>query len=229
MPTLSYAAAPRALATPAPAAQRDIVVTAKKPKAQDSAFETMVDALNPLQLLPGVGQAYRKVSGDKASTGAQLAGKVAFGAALGGPIGAAVGAGVFVLEKALPGVFNLIGNLFSSGKNSDSKADMPGLTSEKPFGDKQSAAAPARRPLIEGLDVRPGTKPKSLPQPKVGSAAPTMTMQQFDALMQNIGAQPIEAAPAKTKNQSIAGGDVAAMIQQNLEKYQRQQQLAGAR
>jgi hypothetical protein len=220
MPTLSHATTSQASGL---RAERPIEVIGKKSAAHDSAFETMVDALNPLQILPGIGQAYRKVSGDKSSTGAQLAGKVALGAALGGPIGAAVGAGVFVLEKALPGVFNMIGHLFSSGKNSDSKADMPGLV-----GEKQSAAAPAHRPLIEGLDARPGSKQRSVPQPKLGGAAPSMSASQFDALMQSIGAQPIETAEPATKRSAAAKSDVAALIQANLDKYHRQQQLSGA-
>jgi hypothetical protein len=198
-----------------------IEVIAKNSKSDTSAFETMIDALNPLQQIPGVGQAYRNVSGDKSSNGAQLAGHVAIGAALGGPIGAGIGAGVFVLEKALPGVFNAIGKLFSSGKNSDSPADMPNIVGEA----KSSAAAP-RRPLIEGLDARPGSKSARLPLPKIGQAAtPNMSMAQFDALMQSIGAQPIDAAstPAKASN------DVAALIQSNLDKYRRQQAQISAR
>jgi hypothetical protein len=222
MPSLSYASSARSLATSDAAALRDIVITAKKPKAQDSAFETMVDALNPLQVIPGIGQAYRKVSGDKASTGAQLAGKVALGAALGGPIGAAVGAGVFVLEKVLPGVFGKIGNLFTSGKNSDSKADMPGLVGEA----KQSAASPARRPLIEGLDVRPGSK--SARQAQAASAPANMSSAQFEALMQSLGAQPVDVAEPTTKRKATGSGDVSALIQANLDKYQRQQQRSDA-
>jgi hypothetical protein len=219
MSNMSHTAA-AAQRTQAPRYQ-PIEVISKDSKSDVSAFETMVDALNPLQQIPGIGQAYRKVSGDKSSNGAQLAGHVAIGAALGGPIGAGIGAGVFVLEKALPGVFNAIGKIFSSGKNSDSPADMPNIMGEA----KSSAIAP-RRPLIEGLDVRPGSKPARSPLPKIGQAAtPNMSMAQFDALMQSIGAQPIDAAIAPGK----ASNDVAALIQNNLDKYRRQQAQISAR
>jgi hypothetical protein len=198
-----------------------IEVISKDSKSDSGAFETMVDALNPLQQIPGIGQAYRKVSGDKSSNGAQLAGHVAIGAALGGPIGAGIGAGVFVLEKALPGVFNAIGKIFSSGKNSDSPADMPNI-----MGETKSSTTTLRRPLIEGLDVRPGSKPARSPLPKIGQAAtPNMSMAQFDALMQSIGAQPIDAASTPGK----ASNDVAALIQNNLDKYRRQQAQISAR
>jgi hypothetical protein len=219
MPSMSYATA-AALRSDAPKYQPTQVV-AKNNTADASAFETLIDAINPLQQIPGVGQAYRKVSGDKSSTGAQLAGHVAIGAALGGPIGAGIGAGVFVLEKALPGVFNAIGKIFSNGKNSNSPADMPKILGEA----KSSATAP-RRPLIEGLDVRPGTKPARSPLPKISQgAAANMSMAQFDALMQSIGAQPIDAASEPAK----AGNDVAALIQSNLDKYRRQQAQISAR
>jgi hypothetical protein len=212
MSSLSYTSA----APVVPASKlRSIDVVAKRSKADEpTAFETLVDAINPMQQIPGVGQAYRKVSGDKTSNGAQLAGHVAIGAAIGGPIGAGIGAGIFVLEKALPGVFNAIGSLFSIGKNSDTKADMPKFSGvDDP---KQGASAP-RRPLIEGLDVRPGSK--RAPQPRPESGASTMSSAQFDALMQSIGAQPISSSgAAANKNQ-----DVAALIQRNLDQYRRQQ------
>jgi hypothetical protein len=219
MPNISHAAtaAPR---TQVPRPQ-PIEVISKNSKSDVSAFETMIDALNPLQQIPGIGQAYRKVSGDKSSNGAQLAGHVAIGAALGGPIGAGIGVGVFVLEKALPGVFNAIGKLFSSGKNSDSPADMPNIV-----GEAKSSADTPRRPLIDGLDVRPGSKTARPPLPKIGQAAtPNMSMAQFDALMQSIGAQPVDAASKPAK----ASSDVAALIQNNLDKYRRQQAQISAR
>jgi hypothetical protein len=219
MPTLPYTA--HTVARPAATRVQPMEVIAKKPKAEATAFETMVDAINPLQQIPGVGQAYRKVSGDKSSNGAQLAGHVAIGAALGGPIGAGIGAGIFVLEKTLPAVFNTIGKLFSSGKNSDSQADMPKFSSEP----HRDTTMP-RRPLIEGLDIRPGSKPARTPLPKLGQATPNMSMAQFDALMQSIGAQPIEASGASNTKSSATSGDVSTLLQANLDKYRRQQQQA---
>jgi hypothetical protein len=221
MPNLPYAtaAAPHAVTPKFQPAQAPRLINAKTSPADSTAFETMVDTLNPLQQIPGVGQAYRKVTGDKSSNGAQLAGHVAIGAAVAGPIGMAVGAGVFILEKALPGVFNAIGKIFSSGKNSDSKADMPTIIGEQ----KSSTAAP-RRPLIEGLDNRPGTRPARSPAPKTLPATPNMSMAQFDALMQSIGARPVE-----TSKSSGGDSDVAALIQSNLDKYRRAQQQTGGR
>ncbi len=222
MPSLPYATvdAPRAI-TPkfAPTQVNAKTVNTKTVNSDSTAFDTMVDALNPLQQIPGVGQAYRKMTGDKSSNGAQLAGHVAIGAAVAGPIGMAVGAGVFVLEKALPGVFNTIGKLFSSGKNSDSPADMPAI-----LGEQKSSATTPRRPLIEGLDNRPGTKSARSPLQKTPQASPNMSMAQFDALMQSIGAQPIETSKSSNSN-----SDVAALIQSNLDKYRRAQQQTGAR
>lgn len=222
MPSLPYATvdAPRAI-TPkfAPTQVNAKTVNTKTVNSDSTAFDTMVDALNPLQQIPGVGQAYRKMTGDKSSNGAQLAGHVAIGAAVAGPIGMAVGAGVFVLEKALPGVFNTIGKLFSSGKNSDSPADMPAI-----LGEQKSSAITPRRPLIEGLDNRPGTKSARSPLQKTPQASPNMSMAQFDALMQSIGAQPIETSKSSNSN-----SDVAALIQSNLDKYRRAQQQTGAR
>lgn len=221
MPNLPYATAAASHAV-TPKAQ-PALVNAKNTNTESTAFDTMVDALNPLQQIPGVGQAYRKMTGDKSSNGAQLAGHVAIGAAVAGPIGMAVGAGVFVLEKALPGVFNTIGKLFSSGKNSDSPADMPTI-----LGEQKSSALSPRRPLIEGLDNRPGTKAARSPLQKTPQASPNMSMAQFDALMQSIGAQPIETSKSSGSKSSGSNSDVAALIQSNLDKYRRAQQQTNA-
>ena len=51
-------------------------------------FEDIIDAINPLQQLPGISSIYREASGDGISTVARLAG----GAIFGGPIGFAVSA-----------------------------------------------------------------------------------------------------------------------------------------
>ena len=48
-----------------------------------TAFESMLDVVNPLQQLPIVSNIYRAVTGDTISTGARLAG----GALFGGPLG----------------------------------------------------------------------------------------------------------------------------------------------
>jgi hypothetical protein len=197
-----------------------IEVTARRtPKSSrvDTAFETLVDAANPLQQIPGVAQVYRKTTGDKASLGAQLAGRVGIGAAIAGPIGAAAGAGVFVLEQAVPAVFNFIGKLFGSGKSSASKAEMPQMVGEAKTSAQQSA------PLIAGLDARPGSK-TARTAPRAAPAIPQFSSDQFALLMGSFGAAvPDASKPASGKDA------VAAQMQANLEKYRRQQQAISAR
>ena len=52
-------------------------------------FGDIVDAINPLQHLPIIGNIYRAVTGDESSVGAQLAGGTLYGGALGGLISVA--------------------------------------------------------------------------------------------------------------------------------------------
>ena len=193
-----------------------IEVTARKTPKQplsETAFDTLVDAVNPLQQIPGVAQIYRKTTGDKASLGAQLAGRVGIGAAIAGPIGAAAGAGVFALEHAVPAVFNFIGRLFGSGKSSANKADMPQMVGEAQPAQQQ------RAPLVAGLDARPGTRTAKA-APQRAASIPQLSSDQFAALMGSFGAQ------AKSE---VGNADVAAQMQANLDKYRRQQQAVSAR
>lgn len=60
----------------------------------DSAFETLLDTLNPLQHIPGVNAAYRETTGDTANPVASMAGGFLFG----GPVGLAAGAAGSFLE-----------------------------------------------------------------------------------------------------------------------------------
>lgn len=71
-------------------------VSAKDTVDQDSvtAFETLLDTLNPLQHIPGVNAAYREQTGDTANPLASMAGGFLFG----GPIGLAAGAAGSFLE-----------------------------------------------------------------------------------------------------------------------------------
>lgn len=48
-----------------------------------SGFSDLLDAINPLQHIPIVSNIYRELTGDKISTGAQLAGDTLFGGPLG--------------------------------------------------------------------------------------------------------------------------------------------------
>lgn len=71
-------------------------VSAKDTVEQDSvtAFETLLDTLNPLQHIPGVNAAYREQTGDTANPLASMAGGFLFG----GPVGLAAGAAGSFLE-----------------------------------------------------------------------------------------------------------------------------------
>lgn len=182
----------------------------------DRAFETLVDAANPLQQIPGVGQVYRAATGDKSSWLSQLGGHVGIGAAVAGPIGAAAGAGVFVLEQAIPGVFRFIGKLFGSGSNSAHAASMP-----KMIGQAAQEPRAGSEPLASALDARPGARvARAAKTPAAQSSAPQLSSDQFALLMSSFGQAP-QAQSGKA--------DVAAAMQANLDKYRRQQQSINAR
>lgn len=78
-------------------------------------FETLVDTVNPLQHIPGVGSVYREVTGDTANPIASMAGGFLFG----GPVGLAAGAASSFLEM-LTGK-SLMGNAMAlfSGADAD--------------------------------------------------------------------------------------------------------------
>lgn len=59
-------------------------------------FKDVLDSVNPLQQLPGVGAVYRSTTGDTVSPIAKIAG----GALFGGPIGAIIGAVDAVVQMA---------------------------------------------------------------------------------------------------------------------------------
>ncbi len=59
-------------------------------------FKDVLDSVNPLQQLPGIGAIYRSATGDSVSPMAKIAG----GALFGGPIGAIIGAVDAVVEMA---------------------------------------------------------------------------------------------------------------------------------
>ncbi len=59
-------------------------------------FKDVLDSVNPLQQVPGVGAVYRASTGDSVSPAAKIAG----GALFGGPIGAIIGAVDAVVEMA---------------------------------------------------------------------------------------------------------------------------------
>lgn len=191
------------------------IVTAKKLKAEGQAktslFGHALDAVNPLQHVPGVAQGYRAITGDKISKVPQLIGHVGIGAAVGGPIGAAVGAGVFLIERGLPMLFKGIGKLFGGGR--DPAKEAAGLTrhleAPKPPAEPQritSAIAPAK------------------------GAWPQLSNDQFAAILQafpgaTLQAQDSKQPAAEQKERPIIAeplpmtADVAAQMRANLAKY----------
>jgi hypothetical protein len=75
--------------TPTP----DVAAQTTRPQPVDSVwgrdgfgFDDLIDVVNPLQHLPGIGQAYRAVTGDELGLLPRIAGGLLFG----GPLGAAV-------------------------------------------------------------------------------------------------------------------------------------------
>lgn len=185
---------------------------------RESSFGNLVDAINPLHHVPGVGDVYRAATGDKISDGAKLAGHVGLGAAVGGPVGAIVGAGVFVVGKLFDAVFG------GGGK----KEEVP-VTLRAEDQPAQAAMMAGGAPAATESAVRPGFSPEvaerpersrssaaqteTQTQPKLGGAPTQLSSAQFAALLSSFG-QPA-ADPAENGN-----GDIAARMRANLDKYQ---------
>ncbi|MCR0981891.1 hypothetical protein [Roseomonas populi] len=64
------------------------------PMPVEATFDELLEALNPLQYVPGVGTAYRAVTGDSAP----IAARILVGTALGGPVGFLGGVASAVLD-----------------------------------------------------------------------------------------------------------------------------------
>jgi len=62
------------------------------PIAPEISFHDVLQALNPLQYLPGIGTLYRAVTGDTPPESTRVIGSIIAGGLLGGPIGAAISA-----------------------------------------------------------------------------------------------------------------------------------------
>ncbi len=164
----------------------------------ESVFASLLNTVNPLQQVPGIGQAYRAATHTHVSNGAQLAGHVAIGGAIAGPIGAAAGAGVFVLEHLVPGVFRFIGKLFSSGHTSNQPSESPQL---KLTSQQSTSGLPAKT-----------ASHKILPQ---------LSSSQFESLFSTFGAK------ASSSSKPVPQ-DVSAIITANLDKYRKSQQVVSA-
>lgn len=173
-----YSPVPHTVTQPSLSAARQ--VAPRNSAGTESAFEALVDAVNPLQQIPGVAQAYRALTGDKMSAGAQLAGHVGLGAAVAGPLGAAIGAGVFVLENLVPGVVRAVGHLFG------------GNPAKSPAQTRHAAVAePAKSAPAGSISAHQGAR----------GAVPALSSAQFEILMQSLGT----AGPAEQRK-SASGG-----------------------
>lgn len=183
--------------------------------ARESGFGNLVDAINPLHHVPGVGEVYRAATDDKISDGAKFAGHVGLGAAVGGPVGAIVGAGVFVVGKLFDAVFG----------GGAKKEEIPvTLRAEDQPAQAAMAAADSRAAATE-TTARPGFSPEASEpsdhgrgsaeqaQPRLGHAPTQLSSAQFATLLSSFG-QPVVGTPEDDD------GDIAARMRANLDKYQ---------
>ncbi|WP_247879226.1 hypothetical protein [Azospirillum brasilense] len=146
--TNATALAARALAPTTPPANP----AAAKPEAADLSldFGDLLDAVNPLQHLPGVSQVYRHATGDEIGLPARLAGGFLFG----GPIGL-LGSAAMAAFEAVTGD-DPLGHLvaLAEGGSDETKApakDAPSNAPPLPF-----LAGPAQEPQTEPTpDHRP--------------------------------------------------------------------------
>jgi len=82
------------MSSPAPDAALQDAAASAEPGATGGLFEQLVDTVNPLQHIPGVGTTYRAVTNDAVSPLSAMAGGFLFG----GPLGLAAGAAGSFLE-----------------------------------------------------------------------------------------------------------------------------------
>lgn len=211
-----------------------IVVRGQRPAAPSlgTAFNEVLDAVNPLQQIPGVGQAYRGMTGDKISVGAQLAGKVVAGAAIAGPIGAAAGAGLFMLEQVVPSVFNFIGRIFSGGEGSTRPSATPQVKLPAGTADATAAASRPASAIAARLEPRsplgaPAGVPAASPMARrVPDASSAQLNAAQDAMLSALfGATTATSAAPETRRgrESRDGVPFVDRMSQALDKYQAMQ------
>lgn len=175
------------------------VVEGRKP----TLFAQALDAVNPLQHVPGVSQAYRAVTGDKISETSKIVGHLGLGAAVAGPVGLAVGAGVYLVEKIFGGLFG-----GSKGDTATATATPPltstaGATAGKvatTAGGSQNAAAAV---AAAGATVTGTTSGGT----GAGVAPVSMSSAQFTALLTAFGQG---AEDEQTRKAAQVGADAAS-------------------
>jgi hypothetical protein len=79
---------------PAPDGGPPLLGEEAAPMPVEASFDELLEALNPLQYVPGVGTAYRAVTGDSAP----IAARILVGTAIGGPVGFLGGVASALLE-----------------------------------------------------------------------------------------------------------------------------------
>lgn len=194
------------------------VVEGRKP----TLFSQALDAVNPLQHVPGVSQAYRAVTGDKISETSKIVGHLGLGAAVAGPVGLAVGAGVYLVEK-------IFGGLFGGGKDDTATAaaapplastagTAAGKVATTAGGSQNAAAAVAAAGATSAGTTSGGTG--------AGVAPVSMSSAQFTALLTAFGQgtqDELTRTASDTKSKAppqVGSDDFAARMAANLDKLQ---------
>jgi len=176
-------------------------------------FGDVLDMVNPLQHLPGVGQVYRAITGDEISPAARIAG----GSIYGGPIGLLVSAGSAFLEEAFgggatttavaaapadaAGVENAPAMRLAAADPAVLPASAPAAT---PAPAPAAAAAmspphPQAAAIAEAMEQQdaPTGLPAQAGSPMGAAGMPELSPEAFQALMTSIGAVPEQAAAAR--------------------------------
>lgn len=173
------------------------------------AFGDLVDALNPLQHLPGISSLYRGITGDEISAPARIVG----GAIFGGPIGAGLSIAESILEEAT---------------GSDVGGHVMAWFGGTPVDEPQGAA-----PDAEALTLVATTAGDQQPQAP-GAPLPSLSPDAFNALLALDTKGPGAAASVDVEadepeqeafwNRTREPVDVAAAMELALERYGRLQE-----
>ncbi|MEQ9519321.1 MAG: hypothetical protein RLN89_07760 [Parvibaculum sp.] len=192
----------------------DELTTASINKKESLSFDALLDAINPLQHIPGVSTLYREITGDKLDPAARIVG----GGLFGGPLGAGISLVESLIEEA--------SGLDVGGHVASWFSDKP---SAAPAAATALAAKPDVTPDIAHTPVTPASNPTSTP-------IPTLSPEMFNALLTEnqldmsrpsaafvppappASKPPIPALVAETK--PVALGEFAAAMERGLDLYQ---------
>lgn len=183
-----------------------------EPAREDLTFGDLLDLVNPLQHIPGVGHVYRALTGDTIKPAVRVAGSMLFG----GPVGMLLGAGGAVAERMLGDPIARVADSVL-GTNS-ARATAVAAVADDPAGHAasagaevaQAAAAPQPGPaLLAELAEAPARQtaaPGPAPAPAPAAGAP-------DIGTQAVGAQDVGSAGEATLAALIAASDARAKAQ----------------